>query len=78
MRTSESKELQQLLDLSSGFEFEVPITNLARDTDRNFKFAAHEQACDPAFDARFVYDGAGAGSDSHAGQGRNEQQRACP
>jgi hypothetical protein len=26
--------------LSSGFEFEVPITNLARDTDRNFKFAA--------------------------------------
>jgi hypothetical protein len=24
MRTSESKELQKLIDLSSGFEFEIP------------------------------------------------------
>jgi hypothetical protein len=39
MRTSESKELQQLVDLSSGFEFEVPVTT-CRDTDSNFKFAA--------------------------------------
>jgi hypothetical protein len=39
MRTSESKELQQLINLSSGFEFEVPVMS-SRDTDRNFKFAA--------------------------------------
>src|SRR4029077_1188227 len=29
MRTSESKDLQQLFGLSSGFEFEVPITHFA-------------------------------------------------
>jgi len=38
MRTSESKELQHLVDLSSGFEFEF-LSRTCRDTDRTFKFA---------------------------------------
>ncbi len=38
MRTSESKELQQLLDLSSGFELKF-LSRTCRDTDKNFKFA---------------------------------------
>jgi hypothetical protein len=36
----------------------------------------HEQICDPAFDAGDIRDGAGAGSNGHASQRRDQQRQA--